>query len=144
MSDRPSRPLADGHPVDKALPAEVAGFFDAFAQAFLSFDGNTIAQRYAAPYLALDTSGTLKLLQTPADIASYFQRVLDGYFAQGCRSCRYLGLEVVSMGSQSAQATVTWELLGQGGEMLSSWRESYNFMRAENGLRIFSSTDHAS
>jgi hypothetical protein len=125
-----------------ALKTEVAAFFDAFVQAFPSFDGKKIAERYAAPYLALNGEGVLTLLPTQADIASYFQTVLDNYLVQGCRSCRYLELEVFAVGSQSAMGTVTWEMLGQNGTVLSSWRESYNFMRTENGLRIFSSTDH--
>ncbi len=128
----------------QALQAEAAAFFDAFAEAFRSFDGKTIAQRYATPCLALNAEGDLTLLTTPADIASYFQTVLDNYFAQGCRSCRYLELEVLAVGSQSAIGTVTWELLAGNGEVLSSWRESYNLMRTGDGLRIFSSTDHAS
>jgi len=129
---------------DKALQVEVSTFFDAFVEAFRSFEGKAIAGRYAAPYLALNGEGALALLPTQADIASYFQTVLDSYLAQGFRSCRYLELEVLAMGSQSAMGTVTWELLDQDGKVLSTWRESYNFMRTENGLRIFSSTDHAS
>ncbi|OOG44744.1 hypothetical protein [Polaromonas sp. A23] len=127
---------------DQALQTEVAAFFDAFVQAFLSFDGKVIAKRYAAPYLALNGEGALTLLPTQADIASYFQTVLDNYFAEGCRSCRYLELEVLAIGSQSGMSTVTWEMLDQNGKVLSSWRESYNFMRTEDGLRIFASTDH--
>lgn len=127
---------------DQALQTEVAAFFDAFVQAFRSFDGKKIAERYAAPYLALNAEGVLTLLPTQADIASYFQTVLDNYLAQGCRSCRYLELEVLALGSQSSIGTVTWEMLDHDGKVLSSWRESYNFMRTENGLRIFSSTDH--
>lgn len=127
---------------DKALPAEVAAFFDAFVQAFPSFDGKVIAERYAAPYLALNGEGVLTLLPTQADIANYFQTVLDNYLAQGCRSCRYLALEVLALGSQSAMGTVTWEMLDQDGKVLSSWRESYNFMRTGDGWRIFASTDH--
>lgn len=127
---------------DKALLTEIAAFFDDFVQAFPSFDGKKIAERYAAPYLALNGEGVLTLLPTQADIASYFQTVLDNYAAQGCRSCKYLELEVLAVGGQSAMGTVTWEMLGQNGKVLSSWRESYNFMRTENGWRIFSSTDH--
>jgi hypothetical protein len=127
---------------DQALQTEVAAFFDAFVQAFPSFDGKKIAERYAAPYLALNGEGVLTLLPTQADVAGYFQTVLDNYRAQGCHSCRYLELEVLAVGSQSAMGTVTWEMLDQDGKVLSSWRESYSFMRTENGLRIFSSTDH--
>lgn len=127
----------------QALQMEATGFFDAFVEAFRSFDGKEIARRYAAPYLALNGEGALTLLPTQADIASYFQTVLDNYFAQGCRSCRYLELDVLPIGSQSVMSTVTWELLDQDGKVLSNWRESYNFMRTENSLRIFSSIDHA-
>jgi hypothetical protein len=109
-----------------------------------SFDGKTVSARYAVPYLALNGAGALTLLPTREEIARYFQTVLDNYFAQGCRSCRYLELEVLAVGSQSASGTVTWELLDQHGKVLSSWRESYNFMRTEHGLQIFVSTDHAS
>ena len=112
-------------------------------EAFRSFDGKTIAQRYAVHCLALSADGVLTLLPTQDDIASYFQAVLDKYFAQGCRSCRYLDLDVLAVGSQSAMGTVTWELLNESGSVLRSWRESYNLMRTEHGLRIFSSTDHA-
>lgn len=127
---------------DKALLTEVAAFFDDFVHAFPSFDGKKIAERYAAPYLALNGEGVLTLLPTQADIASYFQTVLDNYLAQGCRSCRYLELEVFALGSQSAMGTVTWEMLDHDGKVLSSWRESYNFTRTNSGLKIFSSTDH--
>ena len=128
----------------QTLQAEAAGFFDAFVAAFRSFDGKTVSARYAAPYLALNGEGALTLLGTQEEIARYFQTVLDNYFSQGCRSCRYLELEVFSVGSQSATGTVTWELLDRDGQVLNSWRESYNFMRTEHGLRIFASTDHAS
>ena len=127
---------------DKALQVEAAEFFDAFVEAFRSFDGNEIAGRYVAPYIALREDGVVGSLLTHADVARYFQSVADDYFAKGCRSCRYKELEVVPIGSQSAMGTVTWELLRQDGGVLKVWRESYNFARTENGLRIFASTDH--
>jgi hypothetical protein len=131
------------HTSGQTLQAELAGFFDAFVEAFRSFDGKKVSARYAAPYLALNGEGALTLLPTREEIARYFQTVLDDYFAQGCRSCRYLELEVLAVGSQSASGTVTWELLDQHGQILSSWRESYNLLRTEHGLQIFASTDHA-
>ncbi len=128
---------------DKALQAEASAFFDAFVAAFRSFDGNTVAQRYAAPCLALDAQGAPRLLLTQADTACYFQTVLDGYLAQGCRSCRYCELETHHIGRQSATCTVTWELLDQQGEVLTRWRESYHLMRTDKEWRIFASVDHA-
>lgn len=125
-----------------ALQGEVAAFFDAFVEAFQTFDGPLIARRYLAPYSALHAGGIVECFSTPAEIASYFQKVVDGYRSQGCRSCRYGELEVVSMGQACVLGTVTWELLLEDGSVLQSWRESYNLARTEGGLRVFATVDH--
>lgn len=125
-----------------ALQGEVAAFFDAFVEAFRSFDGQLIARRYLAPYSALHAGDSVKCFPTHPDIAAYFQKVVDGYHSQGCRSCRYRELEVVSMGQACVLGTVTWELLLEDGRVLQSWRESYNLARTEGGLRVFATVDH--
>ncbi len=124
------------------LHQEVEHFFDAFVQAFQQFDGPLIAQRYAAPYIALNGDGVLRSFTTQARIGEYFQTVVDHYHQIGCRSCRYKDLEAIPLGRNSALATVTWELLHGDGSSIHSWRESYNLTRTGQGLRIFASTDH--
>lgn len=126
-----------------ALQGEVAAFFDAFVEAFHSFDGQRIARRYLAPYSALHAGGSVECFSTQAEIAAYFQKVVDGYRSQGCRSCRYGVLEVVSMGRTCVLGTVTWDLLLEDGRVLQSWRESYNLARTAEGLRVFATVDHA-
>jgi len=124
------------------LRDEVAAFFDAFVLAFRSFDGATIAQRYLSPYSALHTDGSIACFASAAQIAHYFQSVVDRYHAQGCRSCRYKALEVVPVGTNCALATVTWDLCRKDGSVISAWRESYTLARNGGMLRIFSSIDH--
>lgn len=124
------------------LRSEAITFFDAFAAAFLSFKGSHIAERYVVPYLALQTDGSIQCFAEHADVGQYFQSVVDAYYAQGCRSCRYKDLEVLPLGNQCALGTVTWDLLREDGSVLTSWRESYNLLRAPDGLRIFASVDH--
>ncbi|MDM0115100.1 hypothetical protein QTI66_23325 [Variovorax sp. J22R133] len=121
---------------------EAAAFFDAFVEAFRSFDGGVIAQRYLSPYSALHADGSIDCFASGADTARYFQRVVDGYHDQGCRSCRYRDLEVVPIGTQCALATVTWDLCRDDGSVLSTWRESYNLARVSRALRVFASIDH--
>ncbi len=126
------------------LDTEAAGFFDSFVVAFLSFDGTRIAALYRVPSVALQADGSLGCLTSQADVARYFQAVVDGYRAQGCRACRYRDLEVTAIGTRSALATVTWDLLDGEGKALKSWRESYNLHRSDAGpWRIFASADHA-
>ena len=127
---------------DKKLQAEAVEFFDDFVEAFRSFDGTRIAGRYVVPYVALHGRGQIDSFATLADVARYFQSVVDDYFAEGCRSCRYKDLEIAPIGSQSAIGTVTWELLRENEDVLKIWRESYNLSRTADGLRIYASTDH--
>ncbi|MEO8023528.1 hypothetical protein [Polaromonas sp.] len=124
------------------LEGEVAAFFDAFVEAFHTFDGQAIALRYLAPYSALHAGGTVECFSAQPEIAGYFQKVVDSYRSQGCRSCRYNALEVVSMGQACVLGTVTWELLLEDGRVLQSWRESYTLARTESGLRVFATVDH--
>ena len=121
---------------------QAVGFCDAFVLAFHTFDGNLIAQRYIAPYLALNADGSVQSFDEHSAIGRYFQGIVSAYHAQGCRGCCYKDLEVVPLGSQSALVTVTWELLREDGSVLSSWRESYTLTRKNNDLRIVASVDH--
>ncbi|WJN58543.1 MULTISPECIES: hypothetical protein [unclassified Pseudomonas] len=126
-----------------ALQDEVRRFFEDFVAAFAEFDGALIARRYGAPYLALNAAGEARLFATAADIGDYFQGIVDQYFAQGCRSCRFHGLEITPLGCAAVLASISWELLDSGGEVIGAWRESYNLTRGADGLRIHVSTDHS-
>lgn len=130
-------------PAAAALHAEAAEFFDAFVEAFASFDGERIARRYLAPYLSRRADGTSACFLSHAEIVRYFQSVLDGYREDGCASCRWDALEVTAVGAHSLLAGVTWTLLRADGSVLAGWRESYHLADTPEGLRIFASVDHA-
>ncbi len=48
------------------LQLELVAFFDAFVRAFESFDGARVAERYSAPYLALQADGSSQCFTTDA------------------------------------------------------------------------------
>ncbi|WP_068858326.1 hypothetical protein [Perlucidibaca aquatica] len=118
-------------------------FFSEFNAAFSTFDGNVVATRYAAPYLAVRGDGTSESFVSREDIADYFQNVLDKYHRTGCRSCRHKDLNIVAVGSGAVFATVTWELLGSDGHVVITWRESYNLVWSLGELKACASMDHA-
>lgn len=126
-----------------ALHRDITAFFNAFVAAFTSFDGGHIAERYAAPYQALDAQGNARCHMSQADIGSYFQGIVDQYRAQGCKRCSYSAPEFLPLGQRSALATVTWHLHGDQGHIISTWRESYTLTRrADERLYICASVDH--
>jgi len=98
-----------------SLPRTAQAFFDEFDRAFATFNGAVVAARYAAPYLAVRSDGSSECFVTNDAIAAYFQRLLDHYRRQGCRTCRHRDLRVVEAGSAAAFATVTWRLSDDDG-----------------------------
>jgi len=118
-------------------------FFDAFVEAFVSFNGNTIAERYLAPYLAFHTHASAQVFMSSAETGSYFQKIVDEYYAKGCRSCRYKDLTILPLGKDCALGTITWELLSEDLAVVGAWRESYNLCLVEGRFMVFASTDHA-
>jgi hypothetical protein len=129
--------------VTRDLQVDTINFFDEFVTAFATFDGKVVAQRYFSNFIAVHTDGTLEHFKSVSEIAGYFQKYLDEYYASGCRTCTYKALECVPVGQACALATVTWELYNSAGDVVSSWRESYNLSYSESRLRVFASIDHA-
>lgn len=122
---------------------EVRRFFDDFVEAFPSFRGEQIAERYLVPYMAIQADGSTQVHPSQEAISSYFQAVLNDYRDRRCIGCRYADLEVQEMGRGSVLGTVTWELLGAHGSVLSRWRESYVLVRDRGYLKVRASVDHA-
>jgi hypothetical protein len=120
----------------------VAGFVNAFVDAFGTFSGARVAALYPAPSVALRGDGSIAHVPTREEIARFFQAALDGYHRDGCRTARFKGLDVVPMGSRSALGRVTWELLGGDGRIVRQWRQSYNLVRIEQSWQVFASTAH--
>ena len=51
--------------------------------------------------------------------------------------------EVVATRYICVCATVTWDMLDQSGQVVESWRESYNIIDSVNTLKVFTSIDHS-
>lgn len=128
---------------DLRLETYAQKFFDEFVEAFCTFDGTAIGELYLVPYLAFHTHRSADVFLSSADTAAYFQCMVNGYRAKGCRSCRYYGLGVIPLGQECALATVSWELLAEDLSILVAWRESYNLCLVEDRFHVFASTDHS-
>ena len=122
---------------------EIRLLFDAFVEAFSTFRAENIARLYAVPYMSVRADGAAEVHATCECIRGYFKSVLDEHRWRGCSGCRYAELCIYEMGGNAAVGTVSWELTGPGGNVLSGWRESYHLVREEGRWKIRVSTDHA-
>ena len=132
--------------MDDAPPSDFAAaesYFDRFVEAFSTFNGAQVGQLFAAPVVALGRDGLLTSLPRQDDIVRYYQAALDRYRRDGCRSCRWSKLSVVSLGRRAVLAAVTWDLLHDNGTILTHWRQSYCLsLFDDDGARAFATVSH--
>ena len=121
---------------------DIKDFYDRFVKDFSSFDGQLIASRYMTPYTAVSRDGDLWLCQTTYELVEYFQSLLDRHSSQGVVRCTYEDLQFATVGNRCFLATVTWSMLDNKDQIVSNWRESYNLIQTDGGLKIFTSIDH--
>lgn len=121
---------------------EITEFFENFAADVSTFDGKIIANRYIAPYTVVSRDGDLWLCESEADIIDYFQSLLDRHNSQGVKACKCADIQFASIGDGCFMASVTWTMVNKEDEAVSHWRESYNLIRKDGELKIFTSIDH--
>jgi hypothetical protein len=127
---------------DAAITDEVRGFFEEYAKAFDSIDGNRIAALYHMPTLTMRGDASIHCLQSRKELARFFQGVADTYYKEGYRNGSFNNLQVVPIGGRSALATLDWELRRGDGSVIREWRQSYNVVRVGSEWQILVSTFH--
>ncbi|MFT6122466.1 MAG: hypothetical protein ACJASG_000989 [Oleiphilaceae bacterium] len=124
------------------MAENVKEFFNRFVEDFPSFDGSVIASRYTAPYTAVSSDGELWHCTDPVEVKAYFQSLLDRHLSNGVLFLKYSDYECQTVGKSKYFATVTWSMMGAEDKVVSTWRESYNLVDTDAGLKIFTSIDH--
>ncbi|MAM87870.1 MAG: hypothetical protein CME36_11250 [unclassified Hahellaceae] len=117
-------------------------YFDDFQEAFASFDGSRVAAKFSLPFMAKSLDGSCTIFDTRDRLSAYFQAFLDEYGSKGCHECRYSELDLNWLGLESALATVSWSLLGDSGEPVMAWTESYLLSIVEDLVLAFATIDH--
>jgi len=121
---------------------DIKAFYDQFVEDFSLFDATIIANKYQAPYTSVSADGDIWESKEADEIVTYFQILLDKHASENVVSCKYENLECVAIGKRCFLATVTWSMMTAEGKVISNWRESYNLVQTDKGLKIFTSIDH--
>jgi hypothetical protein len=122
--------------------AEVKGFLAQYVDAFLACDGARIAALYNVPCVTVRADGSIHAFVSREETQAFFQRLADTYAREGARGWAYDGLLVLTLGGRSVLASLEWEMRRDDGSAIRRWRQSYNLVAAEGGLRILASTFH--
>src|SRR5215472_11693175 len=125
-----------------ALELEMSDFLNRYTEAFLTWDGDKIAEFYCVPTITMRGDGSIHCFRSREKIVRFFQSVADTYKGEGTAGGTATDIVAVPLGERSALATVTWTNLRPDGNVARQWRQSYNVVRFAEGWRILAATFH--
>ncbi len=87
------------------------------------------------------------MLDPRAEVKGFLAQYVDAFLAcDGARIAALYNVPCVTVRADGSihafVARVEWEMRRDDGSAIRHWRQSYNFMAAEGGLRILASTFH--
>jgi hypothetical protein len=126
------------------LSKQIRVFIRDYVRAFDTFDSVTIASFYNIPCVAVRGDGSVYCLSHDEELNSFFHKIVGTYRQEGWQHFRYRNLEVTAIGTQSALASVDWQMLRNDGSLVRRWRQSYNLLRIGSQWKILASTIHRS
>jgi hypothetical protein len=113
-----------------------------YQKAFDTADAAAIADCYHEPCITIRGDGSFHLLEDRASTGRFLADVANSYRKEGMDSGKYSNLEILTMGTKCALATVDWQLLRSDGSVIRKWRQSYNVIDMDGTCRFYVSTFH--
>jgi len=84
-------------------------FFQRYAAAAEAMDVDELASLHFTPCIKVHGDGTVECLLTPEAVSGFFRRLAEKYEQRDHGASRFLDLEATPLGTDAAQASLTWE-----------------------------------
>jgi hypothetical protein len=116
----------------------VKAFLESYASVFQRSDKEAVADRYAYPVHVVTHNGGVRLLavQSREGWIAVVERILQMYTAMGVRRAAMDDLRVVNISPLVAQASLVWDLRGEGDKPLYKFEAMYTVALFDGELKI--------
>jgi hypothetical protein len=121
--------------------SELDSFFAHYSDRYMASDVDAISALYEAPLLAVRDGRAIHLGDSVA-VREHLAQVMAAYAQSGAARADIAGLDNVPLGRSSAFATVHWHVRDASGGLVKDFRTTYHLLRADDGWRILSYTNH--
>lgn len=114
------------------VPDGIRQFFEAYRDAFVRFDGASVAASYHAPSI-LARGDSYELWATPAEVRANCEALVDGYRNRGTERAEFEFSGFQAQGPHFAVVTLDWTIYSRQTANPLSFHATYNlFERAGN------------
>jgi hypothetical protein len=117
-------------------------FFKRYQHEFDQQNWAHFAALFNEPAMSLRADGSVMVVPTHADGARLYESVSAAWRAEGYARFETENFEVLALGQDSRLVSFDWLMLSSGGELIRSWRQSYQLMRTKGDWQVFTSTFH--
>ena len=121
---------------------QIEGFFQRYARAAEAMQIEELAALHHTPCLKVHGDGSVQLLSDRDAVCAFFRELAGKYAARDHSGGRFNDLEVQSIGTAGAFASLTWEQYRSDGSTYRTFRRSYNLIRSGSDWKILVATFH--
>ena len=123
------------------MAGDVAGLFGRYADRYMAGDAETVADMYAAPFLAV-RGGVPIHLGDRAQVVEHLAGLMAAYVKAGAAAAEIIEIDVLAQGNVAALATVHWNVRAADGALVRDFRTSYQLVDAGDTWQIVSYVNH--
>ena len=121
------------------VPDVIRGFFDAYRDAFLRFDGASVAAMYHAPSI-MARFDSYVLWPAEEDVRASCDALVDSYRTRGAERAEYEIRDFQAQGSHFAVVALAWTFHWRQDESPLSFYATYNLFERDGTWRIMVAT----
>ena len=121
------------------VPDVIRQFFDTYRDAFVRFDGASVAASYHAPRI-MARGDSYALWATPADVRAKCDALVGVYRDRVTERAEYEISGFLAQGSHFAVVTLDWTIYSRQAGAPLSFRATYNLFEQEAAWRIMVAT----
>ncbi|HEX2068657.1 MAG TPA: nuclear transport factor 2 family protein [Actinomycetota bacterium] len=125
----------------EATRSNLAMFFAHYAERYMASDVDAVSALYEAPLLAVREGSAIHLADRQ-EVRVHLDELMKAYRKAGAARADISELDVVTMGKSAAMTTVRWNVVDEAGRLVRDFRTTYHLLRADDGWRILSYTNH--
>jgi SnoaL-like domain len=125
----------------RTVPTTVAPFMDEYIRRYSERDVEGVTELCLAPFLAIREGVPIHMPDRDA-VRNHFAAMIDAYRGGGVATWKRVEIDVRELGEHAVFATVRWNALDAGGQVLRDTRTTYHLLATRDGWRFLSYTNH--
>lgn len=132
---------AASHGQSRCVTTSIESLIELYAHRYSAHDASGVGELCEAPFTAIREGVAIHLADRSA-VREHFASMMSAYRGQGATEWLPVEIEPHRIGDFASFTTVRWNARDENGAILRDTRTTYHLLRADDGWRFLSYTNH--